>query len=119
MQQLEIKIPSLDIVEFFGANNQKFAEIKKHFPKLKIIARGDTIKVQGDPEVVSVFEDKINTMFWFFEKFNKITKKDIERILETDSEEIKNNTKGQNDVLVYGPNGNTIRARSKKPTKNG
>lgn len=117
MQEKEIKIPAIDIAEFFGTNNQKFSLVKKSFPKLKIIARGDSIKVQGDPEIIEVFEEKLNALFWYIEKYNKLEKKDIENIIESDTDDIIKNSKFDENVLVYGPNGHTVKARTKNQAR--
>lgn len=117
MQEREIQIPPIDLAEFYGADNQKFAQVKKGFPKLKIVARGSNIKVQGEPELMQEFEEKVGTLIWYLEKYGKLHKTDIEKILATNGEDIRKNSKFDDDVLVYGPNGHTVKARTKNQSK--
>ena len=55
MNELLIRIESDNPVEFYGINDRHLYLIKKQFPKLKIVARGDTLKVLGEQEELDLF----------------------------------------------------------------
>lgn len=111
MQEKEIQIPAIDPLEFFGPANNKFKFIKKYFPKLKIIARGDVLRAIGDEQELERFSTKIDLVFWHIEKYNSLTEGNIEKIMEEGSEKIRESTSGD-DVLVYGPGGIKVTART-------
>ena len=51
---------SVEPVEIYGVNDVKLNVIKKHFPKLKLVARGYSLKVIGDTKEINKFEKKLN-----------------------------------------------------------
>ena len=62
MTEKEILIPAIDPLELFGPNNSKFKLLCAHFPKLKIVARGNMIKALGDDSEVQRFDDKLSLL---------------------------------------------------------
>ncbi|MEO0405354.1 MAG: PhoH family protein, partial [Bacteroidota bacterium] len=116
MQEKEIIIPLVDPLEFYGTADSKLKLIKKRFPKLKIVARGATIKVFGDPSEITRFEKQIDLIFWHLEKYQTLSERELEKLLGADPEEIK--SRSNNDaVLVYGPGGNQIKAKTPNQRK--
>ena len=63
LQEKEIKIPIVDPIELYGSNDSRLKLIKKQFPKLKIVARGDTIRVTGEPTEIERFSEKMEVVF--------------------------------------------------------
>lgn len=113
MIEKEIALPAIDPLEFFGPNNNKFKLIAARFPKLKIVARGNTLKVNGDDEEVQRFDDKMTLVFWHIEMYNHIREDQLERILESDVQEIRMEHGSTGDeVLVHGPGGTRVTART-------
>lgn len=110
MNERIIPIESVDPRELLGVNNKKFHFISKHFPKLKLIARGNSIKALGEAEQVDVFEQKISLLIQHLEKYNQLTESNIERILLQDMDLMKDN--GGSDILVHGDRGLKVRART-------
>lgn len=112
MGERVIRIESVNPVEIYGVNDSKLELLRKHFPKLKIIARGDTLKVSGDEEELAHFEMKLNFILDYFEKFGKVSEGDMEHILaggEKIKEEIQKDT---DDIIVFGNNGIVVKART-------
>ena len=66
MNERIIKIKNIDPKELFGLRNKNLDLIKSSFPKLKIITRGDEIKVFGDESLLIEFESKIEIIFNYF-----------------------------------------------------
>ena len=84
--------------------------IKSLFPKIKIIARGDFIKIIGKDEDVDYFIDRLNLLVLHLERYGNISSKVIEEIMlcAGESDFIKN--LNDSEVLVYGRNGLQIKA---------
>ncbi len=81
MSERTISIEAYSPLEIYGVNDIHFNLIKKIFPKLKIIARGDIIKVIGDDHDVDLFEKKFSLLLLNYDKFGRITEADIQQIM--------------------------------------
>ena len=108
MSEKLITIKDADINKILGSNNSKFNKIKRFFPQIKLISRGDKIKVVGSLKEISHFESKFNLFIDHLNKFNSLTINQIERIIDG-KENILN---GENDVILHGKNGNLIKAKT-------
>ncbi len=107
-----IFLDEVDAISFYGANNLKIEKIKSFFPKVRVIVRGNEIKVIGDPLEIINFEERIDLLVKHFTKYNQLSDKDIERIVSEDVNKISaENEKGEN-FLVYNLNGKPIRPRT-------
>jgi len=106
----EIILPAIDPLELFGPNNSKFKLIVSHYPKLKIVARGNMIKVNGEEAEVAAFDDMLTLIFWHIEKYNSLHLQQLERILQGQEKDII--PQGNDGVLVYGPGGTKVTART-------
>lgn len=108
---------TINPVEIYGVNDQKIDLIRKAFPKLKIVARGNTIKVIGNEEELKTFENKLNQIIDYITKFGQISENEILRILELvisdiNSEAFSGNAQSVSDVIVFGNAGFMIKART-------
>ncbi|HQN98808.1 MAG TPA: PhoH family protein, partial [Bacteroidales bacterium] len=89
--------------------------IKDRFPKLKIIARGDVIKIIGEKSQIDLFDRLFGLLLVHYDEFGKITENDLFEIFGNDQEEDENNQVRPiegNDILVYGNHGLQVRART-------
>jgi phosphate starvation-inducible PhoH-like protein len=111
-----ISLPQVDHLELFGANNSRLKLITSYFPKLKIVARGDTVKAIGDPDELERFQRKFELILWHLDKYNRLNEAAIERMMTADPEEVRNRS-GEEDVLVYGPGGLRVVARTANQRK--
>lgn len=115
---LSEKIISIDPIpplELFGVNEQKLKAISKHFPKLKIVARGQELKIIGDSDTVLDFDNRFKHLLKHYEKFGSLPTPEIERLLSDHSYKKKDEL--DDSVLIYGPNGNLVRARTSNQKK--
>ncbi|HLV62074.1 PhoH family protein [Galbibacter sp.] len=112
MNELIIELTEINPKEFFGAGNANIDLLKKYFPKLKIVARGNKIKVYGDQDHLEEFDKRLDMLVTHFGKYNKLDENIIERILMSDNgqEYIEVATNGE--VLVHGVNGRLIKAQT-------
>lgn len=113
MTELTISIDSIDPIDFLGVNNSRLNILKKAFPKLKIVSRGNVIKAEGSHSDLEQLQDKVNLMIQYVERFGRLSDKHAEDLLgeDTDPEEI-GLVQHSSDVIVYGTNGNVVRART-------
>lgn len=111
MSERIISIEQADPRELFGVNNKKFQFIAKHFPKLKIIARGDMLKAIGDEEELDAFEAKVQLFLEHLNKYNRLTESNIERLLMENGAEVMAD-RGGDTVLVHGNGGIQVKART-------
>ena len=109
-----ISLDTVNPIEFFGANNKKLDLIKKRFPLLKILSRGTQIKLSGAPEQIEIAKEKINLIIQYMERNGDLSSNYFEQILGGDDAETLDNFVDRNpsDILVFGPNGKTVRART-------
>jgi len=106
-----LSIDSVDPRELFGVNNKKLQFITSHFPKLKIIARGNMIKAIGDEEQLDQFEQKVDLFISHLLKYNRLTENNIENLLSEDSDTVMADSSGD-AVLVHGNSGLQVKART-------
>ncbi|MDG5800060.1 PhoH family protein [Marinilabiliaceae bacterium ANBcel2] len=105
-----IYLESVDLTEFLGVQNVKLDIIKAHFPKIKVVARGNWLKAMGDAEEIADFEEKINRIIKHYHKYNVLKEAAIVDLLEdgvSDGE-----SKDESDVILFGVNGKPIRGRT-------
>ncbi|MEO8412225.1 MAG: PhoH family protein [Ginsengibacter sp.] len=114
MTETIINLETVNPIEFFGVNNGKLDILKKKFPRLKILSRGTQIKLSGAPEQIEDARDKINLAVQYLERNGHMTENYLEQILGGDDEKVIDNfiEKNPNEILVFGPNGKTVRART-------
>ena len=77
MTEKHIVLEDIDPVIFYGANNVHLQMIKALYPKLRIVARGNVVKVLGDEEQMCAFEDNIEMLRKHVLKFNSLKEEDI------------------------------------------
>ncbi|GAK93600.1 phosphate starvation-inducible protein PhoH [Nonlabens ulvanivorans] len=81
MNELIIDLSESNPREFFGGvRNKNLAFLKKHFPKLKIVARGSTMKVFGDEEQLQEFDKRIQMMLEHYGTYNTMDENIMERV---------------------------------------
>lgn len=112
MIESTILIQDVDPLVLYGVNNTKLDILKKAFPLLKMVFRGDKIKVSGKEEDIAQFEKKIQYILDHIKQYQDISSKDIEKIVLTESTDLPTIQKNNGDVIVYGNNGHVVKART-------
>jgi phosphate starvation-inducible PhoH-like protein len=107
-----INLETVNPIEFFGINNSKFELLKRKFPLLKILSRGTQIKITGQPDEVANAQAKISQVIQYLERNGHVSDNYFSRILGDDEQEAQSEEPVQNDILVFGPNGKVIRAKT-------
>jgi phosphate starvation-inducible PhoH-like protein len=103
----------------WGPNNEFYDIIKRSFPKLKIVTRGNEVKALGDEKELNNFNKKLNAIISHLDKYQNLSTGDIDSILGTDSaarivpaKEGEGGDQGSSEVIVFGPNGIMVKART-------
>ncbi|MFP4059000.1 MAG: PhoH family protein [Bacteroidales bacterium] len=112
-----IYLEGIDPINLFGINNINFEILKQAFPKIKIIARGNELKVAGERPEIERFEEKIIQLIDYFHKYNSLTPDEVEEILLESGNVVLKSHVLNNDVLVYGNNGKIIKAKTPNQIK--
>ena len=108
MIEKHIVLEDIDPVVFYGVGNGHLQMIKSLFPKLRIVARDNVVRILGDEEEIVKIEEDIETMRKHVVRYNTITEEDILDIVKgrkTKADAVK-------DVLVYSVSGRPIKGRS-------
>ena len=112
MSEKIISIESYSPLDIYGVNDKNLNIIKKFFPKLKIVARGDIIKVLGNDKDIKNFEERFLLLILNYDKFGKISEDDIEQIMQSDNNQSYLISEQNNDILVHGNRGLLVKART-------
>ncbi len=118
VSEKKIILEDIAPVNLYGVNDSKLELIKKRFPKLKIVARGETIKATGDDEELNQLEMVINILVAYYNRFGNLTENAIEQILNGSSKKDSRSDKADaEDVIVFGNSGLIIKARTENQRK--
>ncbi|MCG2617683.1 PhoH family protein [Terrimonas sp. NA20] len=119
MTETIINLETVNPIEFFGVNNGKLDILKKKFPLLKILSRGTQVKLSGSPEQIENAKEKITLIVSYLEKNGHMTENYFEQVLGGDDGETVDHfvERHPNEVLVFGPNGKSVRARTANQKK--
>ncbi len=113
MIEKHIVLEDIDPVVFYGVNNSHLLMIKSLFPKLRIVARDNVIRILGDEEEIAKIEEDIETMRKHVVKYNLLNEEDILDIVKGR----RPKEEASNDVLVYNVSGRPIKTRTANQKK--
>lgn len=121
MNEKIIKLESISPVELYGPNDQYLEHLKKHYPKLVVIARGEILKLVGEDTDIISFEEKLVQLIKHFNKFGTISETVIEKLIQESKPEKAEKalvvSSSTQDILVYGTAGLLIKARTENQRK--
>ncbi len=108
MNELEIELNNIDPQEFF--TNENISSLRSHFPKLKIIQRGELFKVLGENKSLNDFNKKFKYLTNYYSEFNSLNPNVIDEIIYND---LKYNGKDKVSLILHGVGGKPILAKTK------
>jgi len=123
LSEIKLILETTDQIQFWGANNEHYEQIKAAFPKLKIVARGNEVKALGDEAELKLFEQKINALVAHLDKFGTLMSNDVDGILgakkntESTTESNSSAPVSSGEVIVYGNHGLMVKARTANQRK--
>ncbi|MGZ4090375.1 MAG: PhoH family protein, partial [Bacteroidia bacterium] len=114
MTEKIITLDTIEPVEIYGVNDVKLNIIKKYFPKLKLIARGYSLKVLGETTEINRFEKKLEMLEDYYHKNGLLTEAVLERLLgQTGDNLLESKDEAlNNDIILFGNNGLVIKAKT-------
>lgn len=115
MIEKHIVLEDVDLLTFYGVNNIHLQMLKALYPKLRIVARGNTIKVLGDEEEMCAFEENIEQMRQHCVKYNSLNEEAILSIVK--GERLDREHGGDSSAIVYSITGKAIGPRSENQRK--
>ena len=116
MNERIIELIDINPNDLFGTQNTNVEILRKYFPKLKIVARGNELKAYGEKEVLDEFEKRLGMLIAYFNRYNKLDENSIERILTSNGNEHRS-SKLADGVLVHGVGGKLIKAQTANQRK--
>ncbi|HIY15426.1 MAG TPA: PhoH family protein [Candidatus Alistipes cottocaccae] len=106
----EILIEGVDPRELYGPQNAYLEQIKSLHPALKIVARGSALKVLGPEAETRRFAKRVDSLVAYYLKYGHISSQVIDQCFSGAA--LQDDTPVDKDVIVYGNNGNIVRART-------
>ncbi len=82
MGERQIPIEGIEPAELYGTGNSYIKQIAEKFPKLKVVARGATIRVIGEPDEAERFEKKLNRLIGYYGKFGHLSPEVIDQVFD-------------------------------------
>jgi len=113
MYERKIDLDNINLSDFYGVNDLNINIIRDFFPKIRIIARGSSIKAVGEVEEIANFERKLKLLIEFYNRFHRLTSEDIQKLLSSSDssiDEIK--ILSDTSILVYGVNGKPVKPKT-------
>ncbi|MCB8995236.1 MAG: PhoH family protein [Bacteroidales bacterium] len=107
-----IYLEGVEPVDILGVNNSRFERIRTLFPRLKILSRGDELKVSGEESDIEEFENKIDLLVSYLHRYNKISSEDMDELFLSEEENPNKLKPEDKDVLLYGESGRPVRAQT-------
>ena len=113
MNELTIQLTEVNPTIFYGGSrNKNIATLKKYFPKLKIVARGNTITAYGEEELLEEFERQLDRLVMHYGKYNSLDEATVEQILTSKDEDDYGLDPDDKQVIVHGVGGKIVRAQT-------
>jgi len=116
MTERLLEINGIDPVIFSGVKNEHINFLKQHYPKIKIIFRGNLLKVYGESEILDEFEQKVDLILQHIQKFDKLDKETIEQILMSSQQEYSDFV-NNDEIIVHGTGGKLIKPQTPNQRK--
>ena len=110
MAEKLIYLEGVDPVDFYGVNNVRFNRFIELFPDLKVVSRGNEIRLQGKKERLDEFEDKVDLFIRYLRKFESVTLPDLDDLLSGSSGNLMDASGNDDEVLLHGDSGRKVRA---------
>jgi phosphate starvation-inducible PhoH-like protein len=108
-----IYIEGIDPLIIYGVNNTTFDVIKSAFPKLRLVARGNEIKVLGDRTTIEDFEIKLTQIIEYYQRYQSLSREEVSELLTPTGRVQLKSQEYNSDVLIFGNNGKIIKARTR------
>ena len=112
MNEIKIELSEVNPQEFFGQQNINIEKLRYYFPKLKIVARGSTLKAFGEEVILEEFEKRVDMLISHFGKYNQLNEETIERIITANTIADFDPSSDKDNFILHGVGGKVIKAQS-------
>ena len=112
MNEIKIELSEVNPQEFFGQQNINIEKLRYYFPKLKIVARGSTLKAFGEEVILEEFEKRVDMLISHFGKYNQLNEETIERIITANTLADYDPSSDNDNFILHGVGGKVIKAQS-------
>ena len=113
LNEISIQLAEVNPTVFYGGSKSKnIAIIKRYFPKLKIVARGDIVTAYGEEEVLEEFEKQMDRLMIHYGKYNSLDESTVEKILTSSLEDNFGLDESDIQTILHGVGGKIIKART-------
>jgi phosphate starvation-inducible protein PhoH and related proteins len=109
-----ITLENISLIDFLGAENKNIKDVASAFPKSKIIARGNEIKIIGSQIEILKIEEVLDMLLVHFNKYGKLTEENIRTYLQQEEVQLANL---DDDVLLFGNKGQVIKPKTENQKK--
>lgn len=103
-----LDLSGVDPLLVFGVNNIHLQLLQKHFPELKLIARGNQLKIHGPADRIEILESKVMKMLALIEKQEHLSSEQLGDLLGAKA----TMDTAQDDIILHGPGGKVVKART-------
>jgi phosphate starvation-inducible PhoH-like protein len=118
LNELTIQLTEVNPTIFYGGSrNKNIATLKKYFPKLKIVARGNTITAYGEEALLEEFERQLDRLVLHYGKYNSLDETTVEQILTSNQEDDFGLDPSDKQIIVHGAGGKVVRAQTPNQAK--
>jgi phosphate starvation-inducible PhoH-like protein len=112
LNEIKIELSEVNPQEFFGQQNTNIEKLRHYYPKLKIVARGSTLKAFGAAPLLEEFEKRVDVLITHFGKYNHLDEDTIERVVSADQPSDYDPFSDEDNFILHGVGGKAIKARS-------
>ena len=113
MNEISIQLTEVNPTIFYGGSKSKnIAILKRYFPKIKIVARGETITAYGEEEILEEFEKQMDRLIMHYGKYNSLDEDTVEKILTSSIEDNFGLDDTDMQKILHGVGGKVIKART-------
>lgn len=113
MNEISIQLTEVNPTIFYGGSKSKnIAILKRYFPKIKIVARGETITAYGEEEILEEFEKQMDRLIMHYGKYNSLDEDTVEKILTSSIEDNFGIDDTDMQKILHGVGGKVIKART-------
>ena len=113
LNEISIQLAEVNPTVFYGGSKSKnIAILKRYFPKLKIVARGDIVTAYGEEEVLEEFEKQMDRLIMHYGKYNSLNESTVGKILTSSSEDNFGLDEAEIETILHGVGGKIIKSRT-------
>jgi len=105
-----ILLENISLLDFLGPDNRNINVLVNAFPTSKIIARGDEIRILGQPMEILKINEILNSLVTHYHDYGKIAPENVESYLNSDEEKPKSELR--DDIIIYGTKGSVVKAKT-------